>query len=154
MQPHISDGILIHHNILNNMQGIAFVNPYFEPTAEGVFCKALLERNWPDWRALNTCLKEGGTGKLAFEQCFTSKRFWLAKWLLKKGVIPGVGPGWMRPYDEPKCVEASNTEWYQVPECNKAHYFSLLKTMRAKGIDMDSWQYYFGSAAAGFVTCC
>ena len=129
------------------MQDIEIVNPCFRPTAESTFCEALVKRNSPDWRALKTCLKEGGTGKEAFELCFVSKRFWLAKWLLKKGVIPGDGPGWMRPYDEPKCVEASDAEWYQVPACNKAHYFSLLKIMRAKGIDLEGWQYYFGSAA-------
>ena len=123
------------------------VNPFYRPSADSVFCKALMERNSPDWRALRTCLEEGGTGKEAFELCFVSKRFWLAKWLLKKGVIPGDGPGWMRPYDEPKRLEASDAEWYQVPECKKAHYFSLLKTMRAKGIDLETWRYYFGSAA-------
>ena len=116
---------------------------FLRPTAESEFCRALIKRHSPDWRALRICLRQGGTGKQAFEWCFITQRFWLAKWLLKKGVVPGNGPGWMRPYDEAKCREASDAEWYQVPECKKAHYFSLLKFMRAKGVELEKWEYYF-----------
>jgi hypothetical protein len=109
-----------------------------------VLTNALMARRMPDWRALRTCFKNGGTGAQAFRELFVAGYFWLAKWLLLKGVVPGAAPGQRYPhrdYDKDKVV--AEKEWCQMPVQRKDVYFLLLRTMRARGFPLAGWETHY-----------
>ena len=91
----------------------------------------------PNRAALKRCMAKGGTGAAAFQHCFVSGRFWLCRWLLQKGVNPGVGPGWRY------AVEEAERRWMQMPVHARDMHGVLLKTMVAGGHATVGWDNHY-----------
>jgi len=101
-------------------------------------------KHGPNRAALRRCLNLGGTGYVAFNQCFIDGRFWLCRWYLREGgVIPGTGPGWRYDYLDEKVVREAERRWLQIPVHTRDSYCALLKDMQAWGFPLKGWDNHY-----------